>query len=146
MEKNVQDILRRCGTYQVAKSHTLPHGLYAPLLAPTLPWVDVSMDFILGLPKTQRNKDLIFVVGDRSSKTTYFLSCNKTTNATYIMELYFKEVTKLHGIPKSVIVERDLKFFSHFWIILFDKLGTKLMYSTTCQPQTDGKLRLLIEP
>jgi len=54
MEKDVQDILRRCGTCQAAKSHTLPHDLYTPLPVPTLPWVDVSMDFILGLPKTQR--------------------------------------------------------------------------------------------
>ena len=52
MEKDVQDILRRCGTCQAAKSHTLPHGLYNPLPIPTLPWVDVSMDFILGLPRT----------------------------------------------------------------------------------------------
>jgi len=49
MEKDVQDILKRCGTCQAAKSHTLPHGLYTPLPVPTLPWVDVSMDFILGL-------------------------------------------------------------------------------------------------
>ena len=52
MDKAVQDILRRCGTLQVAKSHSLPHGLYTPLPVPTLPWVGVSMDFILGLPKT----------------------------------------------------------------------------------------------
>ena len=65
MSKNVQDILRRCGTCQVAKSHSLAQGLYTPLPIPTTPWVDVSMDFVLGLPKTQRNKDSIFVVVDR---------------------------------------------------------------------------------
>jgi len=60
MEKEVQDILRRCGTCQAAKSYTLPHSLYTPLSVPTLPWVDVSMDFILGLPRTQMGKDINF--------------------------------------------------------------------------------------
>ena len=68
MDKDVQDILRRCATCQIAKSHSLPQGLYTPLPVPTSPWIDVSMDFILGLPRTQRNKDSIFVVVDRFSK------------------------------------------------------------------------------
>ena len=64
MDKDVQDILRRCVTSQIAKSHSLPQGLYTPLPVPISPWVDVSTDFMLGLPRTQRNKDFIFVVVD----------------------------------------------------------------------------------
>ena len=85
MSKEVQDCLKRCATCQVAKSHSLPQGLYTPLLVPSLPWVDVSMNFILGLPKTQRNKDSIFVVVYRFSKMTHFIACNKTNDATYIV-------------------------------------------------------------
>jgi len=114
MEKNVQDILRRCGTCQAAKCHTLPHDLYTPLPMPTLPWVDVSMDFILGLPKTRRGKDFIFVVIDRFSKMAHFIPCNKTNDDTHIAKLYFKQVTRLHGIPKSIVSDRDTKFLSHF--------------------------------
>ena len=78
MTKDIQDISKRCITSQVAKSHLLPQGLYTPLPVRTIPWVDVSMDFILALLKTQRNKDSIFVVVDRFSNMDHFITCNKT--------------------------------------------------------------------
>jgi len=98
----------------VAKSHSLPHGLYTPLLVPSLPWVDMSMDFILGLPKTQRNKDSIFVIGDRFSKMAHFIYYNKTSDATYVTELYFREIMRLHLIPRSIVPDHDTKFLIHF--------------------------------
>jgi len=145
MEKDVLDILRRCSTCQVAKSHSLHHSFYTPLPVPTPPWVDVSMDFILGLPKIQRNKDSIFMVVDRFSKMAYFLLCNKTIDTTHIVELYIKEMTRLHGIPRSIVSERDTKFLSPFWIMLGMRLGTKLKYGTIFHPQIHGQTRLLIE-
>jgi len=99
MSKDIQDILKGCATCKVAKSHLLPQGLYTSLLVPMVPWVDVTMDFVLGLPKTQRYKDSIFVVVDRFLKMAYFIACNKTNDITNITELYFKEVTRLYGIP-----------------------------------------------
>jgi len=125
MSKDVQDILKRCATCQVAKSHLLPQGLYTPLPVPTAPWVDVSMDFILGLPNTQRNKDSVFVVVNRFSKMAHFIACNKTNDATNIAELYFKEVTRLHGIPRSIVSDRDTKIPESLLDYLMEEIRDK---------------------
>jgi len=112
MRKTVQHVIRRCATCQIAKSHLLPQGLYTPLPVYTVSWVDVSMNFILGLPRTQRNKDSIFVVMDRFSNMAHFIAYNKTNDATHIAKLYFKEVMRFHGIPYSIIsdIYQILKF------------------------------------
>jgi len=114
MSKDVQDLLKRCATCQFAKSHSLPQWLYIPLPVPSVHWVDVSMDFILGLPKIQRNKESVFVLVDRFSKTAHFIDCNKTNDAIDVVEVYFKEVMRLHGIPRSIAFDCDTKFLSHF--------------------------------
>jgi hypothetical protein len=105
MRRDVQRYVERCTTCLKAKSRLNPHlhGLYTPLPIPNVPREDISMDFILGLPQTQRRRDSIIVVIDRFSKMAQFIPCHKSNDASHVADLFFTKVVCLHGIPKTII-------------------------------------------
>jgi len=101
------------------------------------------MDFILGLPKTSRGLDSILVVVDRFSNMAHFISCSKTDDASRVDKLVFREVVRLHGLPTSIVFDRNVKFMSYFGKILLRSCGTTLKFSTAFHPQIDGQIRVV---
>ena len=95
-----------------------------PLLVPKWKWETISLNFITDLPKTQKHNDSIMVVIDKLSECAHFNPLKSTFKAINIAEIFMKEIFRLHGIPKMVISDRDIKFTSNFWKELFAGINT----------------------
>eukprot|EP00253_Pinus_taeda_P020616 PITA_20616 len=140
MKKDIAEYLSRClECQQIKAEHQHPAGLLQPLLIPEWKWEIISMDFITGLPKTKKGNDSIMVIVDKLSKAAHFIPVQSTYKAPQIAHVFMQNVFKLHGLPKVIISDRDVKFTSAFWRTLFADLGTQLNFSTAYHPQTDGQ-------
>jgi len=130
------DICRR-----VKASHLRLAGTLQPLNIPEWKWEDISMDFIVGLPRTQKGYDSIWVVVDRLTKSAYFLPVKTLYPAKKYAELYMDLILCLHGVPKTIISDRGTQFVARFWEQLHASLGTHLIRSSAYHPQTDGQTK-----
>ena len=117
------------------------HRLYTSFPVSIKPWVDISMNFVLGLSRSIKGKDSIFIMVDRFSKMTQFIACHKVDDASHIADLFFKEIVRLHDIPKIIVSDHDVKFLSYFWKTLLRNLRTKLLFLTTCILKQIDKLK-----
>jgi hypothetical protein len=114
LEDDVTKHVKECTTCQVNKDeHTHPVGLLQPLPIPEHKWESISMDFITGLLKTQ-GKDCIFVVVDRLTKFAHFFAIAIDFSVAQVAELFFREIFRLHGLPKTIVSDRDSRFMSTF--------------------------------
>lgn len=141
-DTDIRRFVHQCDTCQRIKTPAhKPHGLLQPLPPPSRPWESISIDFITDLPKCH-GYDSIMVVVDRFTKMVHCLPCTKTNikddKAPQVAKL-FLHIISLHGIPSSIISDRDPRFTSNFWRQLSSLCGTELKMSTAYHPQTDGQ-------
>jgi hypothetical protein len=135
----VELFVKQCSTCQHAKhSNQKPAGLLQPLPPPKGAWQDITMDFIDGLPVSE-GASVILVVVDRLTKYAHFLPLKHPYTAKSVDKAFVDNVVKQHGVPLSIISDRDKVFTSAFWKEIIIAVGTKLHYSTAYHPQTDGQ-------
>ena len=103
------------------------------------------MDFMVGLPKTSEGCDTIWVIVDRLTKAAHFISIRMTYTLEKLAELYVANVVRLHGVPVSIVSDRDSRFTSNFWNSVQEAMGTELRFSTAFHPQTDGQSERTIQ-
>ncbi|KAL0554431.1 hypothetical protein IC582_008352 [Cucumis melo] len=144
MKREVAEFVSKCLVCQQVKApRQKPAGLLRPLSIPEWKWENVSMDFITGLPRTLRGFTVIWVVVDRLTKSAHFVPGKSTYTASKWAQLYMSEIVRLHGVPVSIVSDRDARFTSKFWKGLQTAMGTRLDFSTTFHPQTDGQTERL---
>lgn len=103
------------------------------------------MDFVSGLPLTPSKKDLVWVIVDRLTKSAHFIPIRTDFSLQKLAKLYVAEIVRLHGVPVSIISDRDPIFTFRFWQKLLEALGTRLNFSTAFYPQTDGQSERVIQ-
>jgi hypothetical protein len=140
MKVDIAMYVAECDTcHRMKASHLKSAGELQPLSIPMWKWDDISMDFIVGLPLTARQKDSIWVIVDRLTKTAHFIVVHTTCSVQQYAELYMDHIVRLHGIPKTIISDRGTQFVARFWEQFHECLGTKLIRSSSYHLQTDGQ-------
>ena len=143
MRANLKNHITKCGMCQQMKHETChPVGLLQPLPIPDKPWTTMSMDFVVGLPKSQRMN--VVVVGvDRLTKYVHFMGLSHPYSTAKTTALFAQHVFKLHGIPNSIVSDRDPIFTAKFWAELFKLQGVQLAMSSVYHPQSNGQIEVV---
>ncbi|GJW63485.1 putative reverse transcriptase domain-containing protein [Tanacetum coccineum] len=140
MKKDIALYVRKYLTCSKVKAeHQRPSGLLQQLEIPKWKWERIAMDFVIKLPRTSSGHDSIWVIVDRLTKSGHFLPIREDYKMDRLARLYLNEIGARHGVPISIISDRDGRFTSRFWQSMQEALGTQLDMSTAYHPQTDGQ-------
>jgi hypothetical protein len=143
MKQYIHNFVDECDLCQCNKGETVKSlGTLQPLSIPPAIWKDISMDFITGLPKSG-NKSVVMVIVDRLSKYAHFCALQQPFTISTVAKMFMDKVFNIHGMPHSIVSDRDLAFTSNFWQELFQIQGTELHLSTTYHPHTDGQTKVV---
>ena len=146
MKKEIAEFVYACLICQKSKiEHQKPSGFMQPMFIPEWKWDSISMDFVSGLPRTPMNCEAIWVVVDRLTKSAHFIPVRMDYSMERLAQLYIEKIVSLHGVPSSIVSDRDPRFTSKFWEGLQKALGTKLRLSSAYHPQTDGQTERTIQ-
>ncbi|GJW14937.1 putative reverse transcriptase domain-containing protein [Tanacetum coccineum] len=146
VKADIANYFSKCLTCAKVKAeHQKPSGLLQQPEIPVWKWERITMDFIVGLPRTPSGYDSIWVIVDRLTKSAHFLLVKTTDSMEKLTQLYLKEIICRHRVPISIISDRDSKFASRFWRSLQGALGTQLDMSTAYHPRTDGQSERIIQ-
>jgi hypothetical protein len=140
MDAEITRYVTGCDSCQRNKpSQQSTMGLLQPLPIPTRPWSQVSLDLITQLPRSKAGHDAIVVFVDKLTKMVHYVPTTTTVTAPQLATLFIREVCRLHGVPDSLLSDRDPRFTAHFWRSFWQQMGSKLVMSTAYHPQTDGQ-------
>ena len=146
MKKDIVVYVSKCLTCLKIKSeHQRPSGLLQQPVIPEWKWENIAMDFVTKLPRTSHGNDSIWVVIDRLTKSAHFIPMREDFKMEKLARLYLDMIVMRHGVPVSIISDRDSRFTSRFWQMMQECLGTRLDMSTAYHPQTDGQSERTIQ-
>ncbi|GJU86724.1 putative reverse transcriptase domain-containing protein [Tanacetum coccineum] len=140
MKRDVAEYVSKCLTCSKIKAeHQKPSGLLQQPEIPEWKWEKITMDLVTKFPRSSSGYDAIWVIVDRLTKSAHFLPIREDYKTEKLARIYINEIVARHGVPVSIISDRDGRFASHLWKSLQKALGTKLHMSTAYHPETDGQ-------
>ncbi|GKA95207.1 putative reverse transcriptase domain-containing protein, partial [Tanacetum coccineum] len=146
MKRDIAEYVSRCLTCSKIKAeHQKPSGFLQQPEIPEWKWEKITMDFVTKLPKSSSGHDTIWVIVDRLTKSAHFLPIREDYKTEKLAKIYTNEIVARHGVPVSIISDRDGRFTSHLWQAFQEALGTRLDMSTAYHPQTDGQSERTIQ-
>jgi hypothetical protein len=134
MKKEITAYVARCDNCCRVKVVHMKLGLLQPLSIPGWKWKEIIMDFIVGLPTTEKGFDSIWVIVDRLTKSAHFIPVKTNYHLYHYADIYFQQVVCLHGVPKTIVSDRGPQFTACFWERLHQNLGTNLIRSSAYHP------------